>query len=119
MKGLIFLIFLVLSVSSFASQNSEAFLVTIKNMSIQVISPAKKIDTVSVVIKNDTSEKLIGELRSETRVLKRFSLAPLSNKTLLVNMKNEKQLYYVSVAPPFQAVALKFNERPYEIPEKN
>lgn len=115
----IFLLLLLFTFSAFAQQKSEAFIVTIKNMSIQVISPKKKIQTVSVVVKNETAVKLIGELRSTKSVLERFSLAPLQSKTLLVSMKSIKQLYYVSVAPPFQAVALRFNERPYEIPEKN
>lgn len=116
----VLLLFLIMSSSdlALAQQKSEAFIVTVKNLSVQVISPENKLNTVSVIVKNDTAVKLVSELRSEGRVLKRFSLKPLSSKTILVSMKKVKQLYYVSIAPPFQAVALKFNEQPYEIPEK-
>jgi hypothetical protein len=108
----------LISLPAFSQQKSEAFIVTVKNMSIHVISPFTKGQTVSVVIKNETMVKLTSELRSRTKVLKRFTLKPLSSKSILVNTKGLKQLYYVSVAPPFQAVELKFNEKPYEIPEK-
>lgn len=104
---------------SFAQQKSEAFLVTIKNMSIHVISPEKKEDVVSVVIKNDTTVRIISELRNQDKVLKRFTMKAQSQKSIQLNINEFKDLFYVSVAPAFQAVELKFNEKPYEIPEKD
>ncbi len=101
-----------------AAENSEAFIVQVKDRSIRVTSPKKKTEIVGIIVKNETFDKIISELRSEKKVLKRFVLQVQGTQSLQVNTSNIKSLYYVSVAPPFQAVQLKFSERAYEIPEK-
>lgn len=103
---------------SYAQQTSEAFIVTIKDTKISVTSPAKKQKTIGLIIKNETFDKIISEVRSEKGVIKRFVLKPQSNETLEIDYYKINTLYYVAIAPPAQAVELKFSQRAYEIPEK-
>lgn len=114
----IFLITLLFILPSFAQENAEAFIVTIKEDKIRVISPKKKQKSVGIIIKNETFDKITSEVRSDKGVIKRFVLKSQGTKSLQVNYSNTKSLFYVSIAPPFQAVELKFSQRAYEIPEK-
>lgn len=113
-----FLLLLSIPINSFAQENAEAFLVTIYEDKIRVVSPKKKQDIVSVIIKNDTFDKITSEVRSDTGIIKRFVLKSQGSKSLQVEYSKIKTLFYVSIAPPFQAVELKFSQRAYEIPEK-
>lgn len=115
----LFICYLFIVSNSYGQQKSEAFLVTIKNLSIHVVSPTQQEETVSVVVKNETSENILSQLKTEDRVLKRFNLKPQSQRAISLSTKDIEKLYYISIAPPFQSVELKYNQRPYEIPEKN
>jgi len=112
------LVLMFVAALGWAKESSEAFIVQVKDRSIRVTSPKKKSKIVGIIIKNETFDKIISELRSESKVLKRFVLQPQGSQSLQVETTNLKHLYYVSVAPPFQAVELKFSERAYEIPER-
>lgn len=114
----IFLMTLLLTLPSFSQENAEAFIVTIKERKVRVISPKEKQKIVGIIIKNETFDKITSEVRSDKGVLKRFVLKPQGTTSLQVNYSKIKSLFYVAIAPPFQAVELKFSQRAYEIPEK-
>ncbi len=113
-----FLFFLLLSCNAFA-KFTDSFVVEVNDRTIKVTSPLKKVDAVSIIIKNNTFDKIVSELRSESKVLKRFVLKAQGKEVLQVDYSKVKTLYYVPVAPPFEAVELRFEQRPYEVPEKN
>jgi hypothetical protein len=112
------ILFTLLINTTLAQENADAFIVTIKDDRIRVVSPKEKSNLIGVIITNETFEKIVSEVRSDQGVIQRFVLAPQGSTSLQVNFSNIKSLFYVSVAPPFQAVELKFSQRAYEIPEK-
>ena len=114
----IFLITLIFTTSSFSQENAEAFIVTIKENSVRVVSPKNKEKLVGIIIKNETFDKITSEIRSDKGVIKRFVLKSQGSKSLQVDYSQIKSLFYVAIAPPFQAVELKISQRAYEIPEK-
>lgn len=114
MKKLLVLFFIF----SIASVYGESFIVEISNHSLRVSSPERVLDPVSVVVKNMTTIKIHAELRSTDKVLSRFVVDANDSNTLQVKLPKNKKLYYLTVSPPSQAVELKFNQRTYEIPEK-
>lgn len=114
----IFLITFLFYQLGYSQENAEAFIVTITEKKVRVISPKKKQKIVGVIIKNETFDKITSEVRSEKGVIKRFVLKSQGTKSLQVNYSKIKSLFYVAIAPPFQAVELKFSQRAYEIPEK-
>jgi hypothetical protein len=113
-----FLLCLFMMTTAQASEFTDAFVITVHDQKVRVTSPKNKIKLVSILVKNETFEDIRSEIASEKKVLKRFNLKAQSSRSLQVNLKNVKTLFYVSIAPPFQAVELKFSERPYEIPPK-
>ena len=118
MRFLLLLIGLVVSQLSF-SKNTGAFIVDINDQGMTISSPAEKLETVSVIIKNNTLDKVVSELRGKSSVLKRFVLRPNSKEVLSVNMKEQDILYFVPLSPPFESAKLKFKQKVYEIPKKN
>jgi hypothetical protein len=99
-------------------QHTDSFIVEINDQTIKVTSPLKKTETVSIIIKNNTLDKITSELRSDKKVLKRFVLKEEGREVIQVNYSKVKTLFYVPIAPPFEAAELRFEQRPYEIPEK-
>jgi|TARA_Y100001936_G_C15513132_1_gene379006 hypothetical protein len=95
-----------------------SFVVEINDRTIKVTSPLKKLDTVSIIVKNNTLDQIVSELRSEKKVLKRFVLKPEGKEVIQVDYSKVKTLFYVPVSPPFEAAQLRFSEGPYEIPPK-
>jgi hypothetical protein len=116
MKYLLICLFLSSTVSS--AEFTDAFVITVHDQKVRVTSPKNKIKLVSILVKNETFQDIRSEISSEKKVLKRFNLKAQSSRSVQVNIEKVKTLFYVSVAPPFQAVELKFSERPYEIPPK-
>lgn len=112
------LFYLILTLPSFGQENAQAFIVTVYDDRVRVVSPVKKEKIVGVIIKNETFDKITSEVRTDKGVVKRFFLKSQSSKSLQVNLNKVKSLFYVAIAPPFQAVELKFSQRAYEIPEK-
>jgi len=117
MKKVVLLILVFITLPSFANF-TDAFIVEVSDRKIKVTSPLEKIEIVSIIIKNTTFDKIISELRSEEKVLKRFVLKPEGKEVIQVDFSKVKKLYYVPVAPPFESVELRFEQKPYEIPEK-
>ena len=101
-----------------AEESAEAFIVTIKDDNIRVVSPKQKQNNIGLIIKNETFDKITSEIRSDKGVIERFVLKPQTSKSFQLSFQGISTLFYVSIAPPFQAVELKFSQRAYEIPEK-
>ena len=101
-------------------ESNEAFLVTVKDKSIEVVSPASKKEVVTLVVSNQTFDKIISEIRSGNKTIKRFVLESSGRKgasfSLTVKVEKGKTLKYVSIAPPFQETPLIFAKEKYEIP---
>ena len=114
----LFLFGVLISYGVFAVEHTVAFVVTVQDQKVRVTSPKHKIKLVSILVKNETFQDIRSEISSEKKVIKRFNLKAQSSRSVQVNIEKVKTLFYVSVAPPFQAVELKFSERPYEIPPK-
>ncbi|MBD65871.1 MAG: hypothetical protein CME62_11735 [Halobacteriovoraceae bacterium] len=108
---------LLFSVSVFA-EYKDSFIVEVSDRKIKVTSPLKKVSFVSIIVKNETFDKIISEIRSEDKVLKRFVLKPEGQEVVQIDYSKVKKLFYVPVAPPFEAVELRFEQKPYEVPEK-
>lgn len=112
------LVICILSSSAFAKKHSQGFVVEVNDRNMKVTSPLKKTNIVSIIIKNNTFEKIVAQLRSKTKVLKRFVLFSQGKEVFQVNYKNAGQVIFVPVAPPFESANLRFGEAPYEIPKK-
>ena len=117
MKYLV-MIFSFSFVFSVFAESTGSFIVDINERRIKVTSPPKKLDVVSLIIRNETDEKIISEIRSSDKVLKRFVLKALGREVIQINFTKIKKLYYVPVSPPFEAAELRFSREAYEIPEK-
>lgn len=113
-----FLIFLIFFISSAYAKNTNSFIVELNDQGMAVTSPSEKLETTSIIIINNTLDKIVSELRTEKKVLKRFVLRPNGKEVLSVNMKESDVLYYVPISPPFEAALLKFKQKVYEIPKK-
>ncbi|MCO4753651.1 MAG: hypothetical protein KC478_04180 [Bacteriovoracaceae bacterium] len=118
MKLLICLSILVASVH--AQKSYESFIVNVEDEKISVTSPEKKKKVVTIVVKNNSFDKIVSEIKSDSKVLKRFTLFPSGKKgstyTLTVDYEKSGTVYYAPVAPPFQAVPLTFSKGSYEVP---
>ena len=121
-KALLTLILFTSSLATpvMAAKNNESFLVTVGERKISVQSPTTPKQVVTVVVKNDTFDKIVSEIRNGSITLQRFVLEPSGKKgavfTITVDISKAKNLQYVSIAPPFQEVPLSFSKEEYEIP---
>jgi hypothetical protein len=97
---------------------SQAFMVDINDRGIKITSPLKKTDVVSIIVKNNTLDKIVSELKSNDKVIKRFVLKAEGKEVFQVKLKGVTKLEYVPIAPPFESADLRFEQKPYEIPEK-
>jgi len=97
---------------------TDSFIVKVGEHRISVSAPKKKAEVVSIIIENLTLDKIISELKTKEKVLKRFVLKPQGKEVIQVDYSKIKKLYYVPIAPPFEAVELKFGKKYYEIPPK-
>ena len=108
------------SSSAFAQKSYESFFVKVEDQKISVVSPKERKKIVTIVVQNETFDKIFSEIRTENKTLKRFALQPSGKKgstyTLTVDFTQAKKIFYVSIAPPFQEVPLVFSERNYEVP---
>jgi len=112
-------LFIIVVMPTFAlGQSSESFIVDISDQKIRVTSPSKKIPVASIIIRNQTLDKIISEIRSENKVIKKFVLKGEGKEVIQIDFSKVNKLYYVPVSPPFEAAELKFSQRPYEIPPK-
>lgn len=101
-----------------SAKYTDSFIVTVKDRTISVSSPEKRLEVVSVIIENETLDKIISQLKTDKKVIKRFVLNPQSKEVYQVDMRSVEKLFFIPIAPPFQSVELKFKQGLYEIPEK-
>ena len=108
------------TVASAADKSYGSFQITVGERKITVLSPVKKSSKAVIVVKNETQDKIVSALKANQAVLRRFVLAPAGEKgdvqTFEEDFSGGKQLWYVSVAPPFQETPLNFSRGVYEIP---
>ncbi|MBG60212.1 MAG: hypothetical protein CMJ16_07125 [Peredibacter sp.] len=106
--------------NTYAARTSESFLVTVEDQRIGVIAPKNAVDTATIVVKNKTFDKVISEIKTPDKVLKRFTLFPSGMKdstfTLTVDFSKAKKVYYAPISPPFQEIPLEFSKGSYEVP---
>ena len=112
-----FLIFILFFPNAYA-KFSQSFIVDVNDQHISITSPLKKTDVVSIIVKNNTLDKIVSELKSNDKVIKRFVLKPEGKEVFQVKLEGVKKLEYVPIAPPFESADLRFEQKPYEIPEK-
>lgn len=109
---------------AFAQKSYESFIVEVKEEKVSVITPKdrkdKKNQIMTVIVQNKTFERIVSEIKTEKKVLKRFTLEPEgakgANFSLTVDFSKLQKLFYISVSPPFQAVPLDPKGNNYEIP---
>lgn len=100
-------------------EKADAFMVTIMNKSIKVLSPARFNNPQGIVLTNDTLVKVVGKVIDENdKVLKFVSVEPGTFKSIEVKFKKSGKLYFVPMAPSFQEVELVFGKKAYEVPPK-
>ena len=109
---------LLLSVNAYAKY-TKSFIVKIGDRVTKISSPDEKLDVVSIVLDNETLDKIIGQLKtSENKVIARVTLNPESKEVVQVDMRRVDRLYFVPFSPPGEAIELKFSQEDYEVPEK-
>lgn len=102
---------------SFALEKSEAFLVTLLDSSIKVVSPEKFMSQTSVIIENKTLTKIMGKVqKSNGEVIKFLSVPSGGTYSLEVTLQIGEELVFVPLAPAFQETPLIFGKKSYEIP---
>lgn len=115
------LLFILLGLSSTlqAYEKADAFMVTIFERSIKVLSPAKFNNPQGIVLTNETLVKVVGKVIDENdKVLKFVSIEPGQFRSIEVKFKKNSKLYFVPMSPSFQEVELVFGKKAYEVPPK-
>ena len=91
-----------------------------KEEKISVTTPGKAQKIITIIVQNKTFERIISEIKTDKKVLKRFTLEPEGTKganfSLTVDFSKVNKLFYLSVSPPFQAAPLDPKGKNYEIP---
>ncbi|TNE96018.1 MAG: hypothetical protein EP326_14015 [Deltaproteobacteria bacterium] len=117
--GCFVLTLLLLSTSSFGYEKSDAFMVTIMERSIKVLSPDKYNAKQGIVLTNNTLVKVVGKVIDENdKVLKFVSIEPGMYKSIEINFSKDGKIFFVPMAPSFQEVELVFGKKAYEVPPK-
>tara|TARA_B100001971_G_C18268008_1_gene596133 strand:- start:66219 stop:66572 length:354 start_codon:yes stop_codon:yes gene_type:complete len=115
-----YLLILLLPLIAYAEKSYESFIVKVEEEKISVITPKKSKDIVTIIVENKTFERIISEIKTDKKVLKRFTLEPEGQKganfSLTVDFSKVKNLFYVPISPPFQAAPLNPKGKNYEIP---
>lgn len=120
MKILLPILFLLSINSLFAKKSYESFVVEVMEEKIKVTTPGKEQKITTIIVENKTYDRIISEIKTDKKVLKRFTLEPEGTKganfSLTVDFSKVKNLYYVPISPPFQAAPLDPKGKNYEIP---
>lgn len=103
--------------ASFAEEKSEAFLVTLVDKGIKVVSPDKYFPEMSIIIENKTLTKILGKVeRAGGEIITYVNIPSGETRSLDVSMKQGEEIFFVSLAPAFQETALVVGKKSYEIP---
>lgn len=110
------LLFLLFSVHAQAAEKSEAFLVTIFDRYVKVISPDRAYSETSIIIENKTLSTIVGKIQRGKTDLHFLTLEPQHNKSFQVKVVGNEPLLFVPMAPASQEVQLLIGKKSYEIP---
>lgn len=119
MKFFLGLLFISFSCFGSGPEYASSFLIELYDQKVKVTSPKSKKKIVSIIVQNNMNETLRANIVANGKVVKRFAVNPTAKEVLQIKYKGIRNLQLVPLSPPSQAVHLKFNQRPYEIPEKN
>lgn len=111
-KGLLFIL-----LGSHSILSAEVFLVTFKGTKAYVEPQNQKGQFISLTLKNDTFQRLRGELRNQSDVLKRYSLKPGFSISYQIQHSEYKRLYLKNLSPAFHSIPLKLGTKNYAFPE--
>lgn len=115
-----YLLLFLLTLNVYAKKSYESFIVEVKEEKISVTTPGKAQKITTIIVQNKTFERIISEIKTDKKVLKRFTLEPEGTKganfSLTVDFSKVNKLFYLSVSPPFQAAPLDPKGKNYEIP---
>jgi glycerol-3-phosphate responsive antiterminator len=113
-----YLFLLLFSITSWAYEKADAFIVTAQPDHYAVLSPVQIKSKIGLIIQNKTLSKIIGKLITEDEEI--LDITIKSGKTKSVEFKYSKnnKYYFLPIFPPFQKIELKRGERSYEVPAK-
>lgn len=114
---LFFLLFSLLNFPAFSGEKSEAFLVTIFDRYVKVISPDKSYSQTSIIIENKTLSTIVGKIQKGKSDLHFLTLEPQQTKSFQVKVPTTNEpLLFVPMSPAAQEVQLLIGKKSYEIP---
>ncbi|MBL6989255.1 MAG: hypothetical protein ISR65_05735 [Bacteriovoracaceae bacterium] len=105
--------------NSFGYEKSDTFIIQSFADSVKVLAPAAYHPELNAIIENKTLVQLIGKIETgKGRVVGIVSIAPTYSRSVKLNIKKGERLYFIPLAPAFQAVELVIGRKAYEIPPK-
>lgn len=113
---LFFVILFSLILSDLKAEESYIFRVKILNEKVKVLSPRKPSQSIALILENETVNPIYGKIVKDGENYKFLMLHPRKSVSLDLKFQGKENYEFVSLAPPFQAVSLKFSQKPYEIP---
>jgi hypothetical protein len=113
-----FLFIIIFPLMAVASVKTDAFVITINDRSIAVLSPATSRPLFSVIVENRSLSNQIGKFTVNDKIIKFISVLSGQSETIEIENKSKSSVVFVPVGPAFQDVELKFGKRAYEIPSK-
>lgn len=111
-----FFFIFAISLSSHATERSDAFLVKVYDQFVKVISPDKAYSNISVIIENHTLSTLTGKLVKDGVDHTFLTIKPDKNKSVTLKYSPNEVINFVPLAPAFQEVQLIVGKKSYEIP---
>jgi hypothetical protein len=120
MRILVFILMLIPGLGfTDTGRTSDAFLVTVFETYVSVVSPAAKKDKLSVIIENKTLTSIHGKFTDkEGKTLEHITIGPKSFEVRDLNTSQSDLTYFVPLSPPGQEVELVLGKKSYEIPQK-
>lgn len=113
------ILFLQISVSAYAIESLDGFLVSAYDDRFRVISPEKFKANMEVIIENKTLVRLVGKITINHQTnASFFSVNPEKYQKANVKLKKGDVLHFIPLSPAFQEVELIVGNKTYEIPPK-
>jgi hypothetical protein len=115
----IILFLLFISSQIYAAELSDTFIVKIFHDKVKVISPAKLSNNLTVIVENKTLVDIRGKIETKLgKVVAYVTIPSGQSKSVPVKISKKDKIYFVPMAPAFQAVELIVGRKAYEIPPK-
>lgn len=108
------LLLILLSLSLFAN---EAFVINFKGPTVEVESQSKKNEFIGIILKNETFNRLRGEVHSNGKTLRRYSIKGGGSTSFQIKHDEYKQLSVINLSPPMDDIKLILGKEKYEIPK--